>query len=169
MTAVRGEAVCVDGGAPSWPVLPAWRAGVGSGRILSFSTLAVFLAILACDVGLPSAAADTAVCGSDYCAFYTPSRYTNCEIDWHRDTLKDQVFCDVGQSRSVTMDVAGIFSVCSVGGCVGNAGLGTPTLAYGQSAALGPFTCSSAMSALTCTVVSGRGFTASRSGIVAVG
>ena len=104
------------------------------------------------------------ICFTDRCAFYSPSRYINCEINW-----KDTVFCDVGLNQSVSMDPNGVFSVCAGDGCVGNAGQGTPTLAYGQTAAVGPLDLSAAVSGVTSTAASGRGFTASKSGINPVG
>jgi hypothetical protein len=43
------------------------------------------------------------------------------------------------------------------------------TLRYGQTTGIGPFTCRSEGSGVTCRVASGRGFTISTSGIAPVG
>ncbi len=68
------------------------------------------------------------------------------------------------------MDADGVLSICSGGDrCEANAAQGTPTLAYGQTIRNGPFSCLSEVSGVTCTVVSGRGFTISNSGITPVG
>jgi hypothetical protein len=84
--------------------------------------------------------------------------------------------------QTVHMDANGTLTTCAgvVGSdasnkCdIGNPGYGpggtpTPTLGYGQTTSLGPFTCLSAPGGVTCTVPGGRGFTISITGITPVG
>ena len=63
------------------------------------------------------------------------------------------------------MDATGLPAICRGLSCLSNAPLGNPTLGYGQTIGTGPFTCLSEVSGVACTVVSGRGFTISSSGI----
>jgi len=51
--------------------------------------------------------------------------------------------------------------------CLGNAGINTPTLGYGQATGVGPFVCESATTGITCTA-NGRGFLISSAGITQV-
>jgi hypothetical protein len=111
---------------------------------LGIATAAVFFA--------PLATADTY-------AFLSPTRNISCEME-------DIVYCQTfSPPQSVHMSADGTLTRCSGEGCEGNPGIGTPTLAYGQSANHGPFTCVSQTDGVTCTVASGRGFTISNSGI----
>lgn len=119
---------------------------------------------------MPSAAADNPVCSEQVCAFYSASRTISCEIDYQRDPgLPDSAYCQSSppkaSAQSVHMDPKGTYQVCGGESCLGNPGLGQPTLASGQSAALGPFTCRSDVDGVTCTVHSGCGFTISNSAI----
>jgi hypothetical protein len=128
-------------------------------------------------LGTPQASADQPVCysgsgGGTACAFYSPSHKINCEIHYQVVTgtgsrTPDDVYCE-NASQSVNMDAAGELKTCNDVGCVGNPGIGTATLAYGQTAAVGPFSCLSQPTGVTCTVTSGRGFTISSSGITPV-
>jgi hypothetical protein len=80
--------------------------------------------------------------------------------------MQDIVYCQTfSPPQSVHMSADGTLTPCTGEGCVGNPGIGTPTLAYGQSANRGPFTCVSQTDGVTCTVASGHGFTISNSGI----
>jgi hypothetical protein len=123
--------------------------------------------------GFPSAAADNPVCSEHVCAFYSPSHTISCEIDYQRDPgIADSTYCQINRPdstpQSVHMDPTGKYTVCGGESCLGNPGLGQPTLAYGQSAGIGPFTCRSDPDGVTCTVRSGCGFAISSAGIVAV-
>jgi hypothetical protein len=92
-------------------------------------------------------------------AFLSPSGHISCE-------MQDIVYCQTfSPPQSVQMSADGTLTPCRGDGCVGNPGIGTPTLAYGQSANHGPFTCVSQTDGVTCTVATGRGFTISNSGI----
>lgn len=62
------------------------------------------------------------------------------------------------------MGVTGSYTTCTGEQCLSNAGLGTPTLAYGTATGVGPFVCESSTAGITCTG-DGKGFRISRSGI----
>ena len=118
----------------------------------------------------PWAFAPLAAADSDYVAFLSPSDNISCELDYRRSGLPDVTYCQSGSPpASVRMDPAGTLSICGGRARLGNAASGTPTLAYGQTMGTGPFTCRSETSGVTCTVVSGRGFTISSLGITPVG
>ena len=132
---------------------------------------AIAIAVIAGSLGTPRAAADNAICGQGWCSFLSPSRNIGCELDYQRGSgIPDQVYCQSDNSpQSVTMSSTGVLKTCTGETCLGNSGQGTPTLAYGQSAEIGPFTCRSEAAGMTCTVTSGRGFTISNSAITPVG
>jgi hypothetical protein len=121
-------------------------------------------------VAVPPAAAENPVCLANVCAFLSPSRNLSCEIDFHRDQIPDETYCQTNEPpRSVHLSSNGALKNCDGDSCLGNPGQGTPILAYGQSAGLGPFTCHSESAGVTCTVTSGRGFSISTSGVTPVG
>ncbi|WP_231974754.1 hypothetical protein [Mycobacterium sp. E1747] len=127
---------------------------------------ATVLAAAAAIAFAPPAAADQ----DSYVTFLSPTRNISCEIDYQRRGIPDSTFCfTIAPPQSVTMDPAGVLSRCTGESCLANPPEGTPTLAYGQAKGTGPFTCRSETDGVTCTVVSGRGFTISNSGITAVG
>jgi hypothetical protein len=70
-------------------------------------------------------------------------------------------------AQSVNMNVTGTYTTCAGLQCLGNSGIGTPTLAYGQATGVGPFVCESATTGMTCTA-DGKGFLISSSGITPV-
>lgn len=119
----------------------------------------------------PRAAADNPVCSATWCSFLLPSRNIGCEIDFGRGSgMPDETYCQSDSPpQTVRLSTDGTFKTCTGETCLGNPGEGTPTLAYGQSAGVGPFNCRSDTSGVTCTVTSGRGFTLSNAGITAVG
>lgn len=124
--------------------------------------------------GIPGAAADNPICSANSCSFYSPSHNLSCEIDYQRGAgMTDMTYCQVSPSQplhqSVHMDSTGAYQVCTGETCLGNPGLGQATLAYGQTAAIGPFSCLSEVSGITCTAAPGRGFTISTSGITPAG
>lgn len=120
-------------------------------------------------------------CRASSCAFLSPIKGLNCEIHWQ--TNDTETYCQTNvPPQSVHMHTNGTLRTCvdvvhsdMSNKCdIGNPGYGpggvpTPTLAYGLTLSLGPFTCLSAASGVTCTVTSGRGFTISSSGITLVG
>ncbi|OBK20628.1 hypothetical protein A5634_12170 [Mycobacterium asiaticum] len=132
---------------------------------------AIGLVVVFSGVNVPVAAADNPVCTSTWCSFFAPSHNLGCEMNYQRGNgISDETYCQTDEPpQSVHMSSNGSFKTCTGTSCLGNAGQGTPTLAYGQTAGVGPFTCRSETSGVTCTVTSGRGFTISNAGIVSVG
>jgi hypothetical protein len=122
-------------------------------------------------VGAHRAAADNPVCTQTVCAFLSPSRNISCEIDYRRDPgIPDSTYCQsMSPAQSVQMAVSGELIQCAGDSCLGNPGIGTPTLSYGQTAGIGPFNCRSEVTGTICTVTSGRGFTISNAGVTSVG
>jgi len=96
--------------------------------------------------------------------FLSPSGNISCEINYDRDGLTGAYCQTVTPPQSVRMDTNGSYTTCSGQQCLGNPGINTPTLAYGESTGVGPFVCESASTGITCTA-NGRGFLISRSGI----
>ncbi len=119
--------------------------------------------------GTPPAAADNPVCSQAWCSFLSPSRNIGCEMDYQRNGIPDETYCQsTSPPQSVRLSTDGTFKSCAGEACLGNAGEGTPTLPYGQTAWMGPFSCRSEESGITCKVTSGRGFTISNAGITPV-
>jgi hypothetical protein len=69
----------------------------------------------------------------------------------------------------VTLKPDSTLAECSSAQCLANAGVGTPTLHYGVSIALGPFACSSSMSGITCKLANGDGFLIAKAGVTPLG
>ncbi|BBX63992.1 hypothetical protein MSAS_31660 [Mycobacterium saskatchewanense] len=134
-------------------------------------TLVAAMALaFACWPALPRAAADNPVCTPTECSFLSPSHNISCEVNFKRNEIPDETYCQTNSPpQSVTMTTSGSFKTCTGDSCLGNAAQGTPTLAYGQNAGVGPFNCRSETDGVTCTVTSGRGFTLSTAGITSVG
>ena len=61
----------------------------------------------------------------------------------------------INPARSVVLNTDGTLTECTGQDCLSNAGIDTPTLAYGQSITLGPFTCVSSTAGMKCTLASG--------------
>jgi serine/threonine-protein kinase len=105
--------------------------------------------------------------------FHSPSNNIQCEIDYRRGSgTTDSVYClSIDPPRNATMSSSGVLtSVCTAGdSCLSNPPQGEPTLPYGHTTGIGPFTCLSEYEGMRCTVTSGRGFTMSKSGITPVG
>ncbi|WP_025737295.1 hypothetical protein [Mycobacterium genavense] len=121
-------------------------------------------------VGMPAAAADNPTCMASACAFVSPSRNISCEVNYQRAGLPDEAYCQTMEPpQSVQLSPAGVVTPCQGTSCLGNPGENTPTLAYGQSANIGPFSCISKQEGVTCTVSSGNGFALSNAGITSVG
>jgi hypothetical protein len=98
--------------------------------------------------------------------FLTPSGNIECQID--SQAGQAGAYCQTTTpARSVTMNAAGRYTVCTGQQCLANAGDGTPTLFYGTETGVGPFRCESAATGVTCTA-DGRGFLISASGITPV-
>lgn len=102
--------------------------------------------------------------------FFTPGGI-NCEIDDNfgdpgQTPLTSTLCLTTGTPRSVVLDAEGKLRECSGAQCLANAGVGTPTLQYGDSIALGPFTCVSLITGVQCELTNGDGFVMSDSGAV---
>jgi hypothetical protein len=69
----------------------------------------------------------------------------------------------------VTLTADGSLTECTGQDCLSNGGLNTPTLGYGQSITLGPFTCASSTAGMKCTLANGDGFLIASSGTTALG
>lgn len=132
---------------------------------------ATAVVIMGCCVGMPTAAADNPACTASVCAFLSPSRNISCEVDYQRDPgIPDEAYCQTNEPpQSVHLSTGGVVTSCKGVSCLGNAGEGTPVLAYDQTAGVGPFSCTSKADGVTCTVASGHGFTISSAGIASVG
>jgi hypothetical protein len=99
--------------------------------------------------------------------FLSPSGNISCEVDYHKAGLTE-VYCQTGTPpQSVTMSADGKYTTCTGVQCLGNPGIGTPTLAYGTATGVGPFRCESATTGVTCTV-GGTGFRIAAAGITPV-
>jgi len=97
--------------------------------------------------------------------FASPSGNISCELDDPTISGKIVALCETTTpARSVTMNATGSYTTCTGVQCLGNAGMNTPILAYGQATGIGPFVCRSATTGITCTA-DGKGFLISRSGI----
>src|SRR5689334_17393057 len=105
-------------------------------------TAAATVAVNWC-IWAPPAVADNPVCTSTWCSFFSPSRNLGCEMNYHRGSgIPDETYCQSNSPpQSVRMDTSGSFKLCTGNSCLGNAGQGTPVLAYGQTAGVGPFSC----------------------------
>jgi hypothetical protein len=117
-------------------------------------------------VPTPFVAMQTATGGE----FLSPSGNISCEVDFSPTNGAGGALCLTLQPpRSVHMTVDGTLTQCTGVQCLSNAGVGTPTLAYGTETGVGPFHCVSATSGVTCTVTSGKGFAIDAAGITTIG
>jgi hypothetical protein len=103
--------------------------------------------------------------------FYSPSKNISCEIDNNVGSggTTSTLCLTLSPPRSVTLMTDGTLDECTGQNCLSNAGENTPTLAYGQSITLGPFTCASSTAGMKCTLASGDGFLISSSAVTALG
>jgi hypothetical protein len=103
--------------------------------------------------------------------FYSPSKNISCEIDNNVGTsATTSALClTISPPKSVTLQTDGSLTECTGVNCLSNAGTNTPTLAYGQSITLGPFTCASSTAGMKCTLANGDGFLISSSATTALG
>lgn len=103
--------------------------------------------------------------------FASPSGNIECEINFQRDPrIPDGAYC---MSKKPLQNVqiradGSLAGVCTDDvSCGSNGPQDQGVLAYGQRAILGPFTCLSEESGMTCTA-NGRGFNISTAGVVPV-
>ena len=100
--------------------------------------------------------------------FLSPTKNIACAIDPAADY---QVRCvTFSPPQLVTMTSTGSLTTCTGKQCaLGNPSADEPVLPYGAATGEGPYQCLSSVSAMTCTVTSGKGFKISRSGIEPIG
>ena len=107
--------------------------------------------------------------GATSTEFLSPSGNIGCEIDNGNAGLT-QAYCQtVSPPASAVLKADSTLTECSGQNCLGNAGVGTPTLHYGTSVALGPFTCLSTISGVRCTLANGNGFMIAKTGVTPIG
>lgn len=119
------------------------------------------------------------MCSGTKCSFLSPNQRIGCVISFQAGPdSPDGVSCawnDGERAHTVKMAANGALDPCInpavqlIDRCTAAALTGVPVLGYGQSAALGPFTCLADAAAITCTVApAGKGFTMNSSGILPV-
>ena len=103
--------------------------------------------------------------------FFSPSKNISCEIDanFGPSAITSTLCLTIAPPKSVTLGADGTLTECTGVTCLSNAGENTPTLAYGMSITLEPFTCSSSTAGIKCTLADGDGFLISSSAITALG
>jgi len=103
--------------------------------------------------------------------FFSPSKNISCEIDYNfgPSSITSTLCLTFSPAKSVTLKTDSTLAECTGMQCLSNAGENTPTLQYGQSIALGPFTCASSTSGMKCTLGNGDGFLISTSGVTPLG
>jgi hypothetical protein len=106
--------------------------------------------------------------------FYSPSRNISCEIDYDYGSTTERVpneaFCEtLNPPRSVVLTASGGLKLCTGEVCLGQAGVNTPTLAYGTATGAGPFGCLSQLTGMTCRLNGAQGFTIAISGVIPIG
>jgi len=129
-------------------------------------TRTICLSAAAAIVGL--ALAPIASAESDNVAFFrSPSGNIHCEIDFQRGSADGAYCMSMNPVSHVLLGPEGTLrAVCTNdASCGSNGPEDEVVLPYGQSVRLGPFTCDSEQTGMTCTA-NGRGFTISSAGIV---
>jgi hypothetical protein len=103
--------------------------------------------------------------------FYSPSKNISCEIDNNvgAGATTSALCLTVSPPKSVTLKTDSSLTECTGQDCLSNAGENTPTLAYGQSITLGPFTCASSTAGIKCVLANGDGFLISSTATTALG
>ena len=103
--------------------------------------------------------------------FLSPSKNISCEIDsnFGPSAITSALCLTISPPKSVTLGADGTLTECTGVTCLSNAGENTPTLGYGMSITLAPFTCSSSTAGVKCTLADGDGFLISSAGTMALG
>ncbi len=139
--------------------------------------MAVAVAVL--PVAAPAAQADTPLCAATSCSFVSPNQSIDCVITvGSKSGTPDGAFCawsDEGRAQTVRLLPNGVLEPCinpvadRIARCQSDPLTGVATLGYGQTAALGPFTCVADAYGITCRAApSGKGFAMNSSGILPI-
>ncbi len=145
------------------------RRSAGQGRPVTRGVIPLTL-----EVGIGILAAACGASGSKAAAtpvqeFYSRSRNTSCEIDYGTTgsgSPMQSVLClTFSPPRSVVLSTDGSYGSCTGTDCPSNAGVGTPTLDYGDTTGVGPFRCLPVTTGMIWTVNGGTGFRISTAGI----
>lgn len=137
------------------------------------------VAFLGSVAAVPAAQADTPLCAATTCSFVSPNQSIDCVITVGSKTgAPDSAFCawsDDGRAQTVRLLPNGALEPCinpvpdKVKRCQSEPLTGAATLGYGQTAALGPFSCAADAYGITCRAApSGKGFAMSSSGILPI-
>lgn len=132
--------------------------------------------------GVPRAAAETPVCEGTACEFLSPTGAIDCVISVGDQTgVPDSASCgwsDEERAHSAKLLPSGALEPCInlvaklVDRCESDPEPDPelPRLGYGETAALGPFTCLADAEGITCTAApSSRGFSINSAGILPIG
>ena len=128
---------------------------------------------------LSPARAEEPLCTETDCSFLSPTGTIDCAIAVGDPSgTPDGATCSWGdgeRAHSVTLLPSGELEPClnlaaqDTDRCESEPAEGLPRLGYGETAALGPFSCLADAEGITCTVVeAGRGFVVNSAGIVPV-
>jgi hypothetical protein len=101
--------------------------------------------------------------------FYSPSKNISCELDSGGTTGQTAYCFSLTPPQHALMDASGVVQKCQGDSCLSNPPLNTPVMPYGTSMSLGPFTCLSATTGVSCTIAGGKGFMISTAGIADLG
>ena len=123
------------------------------------------------------AGAETALCTATSCSFVSPNQSIDCVITVGSKTgTPDGAFCawsDDQRAQTVRLLPNGALEPCinpmadRITGCQSDPLTGAAILGYGQTAALGPFSCVADAYGISCRAApSGKGFAMSSSGIL---
>ena len=99
--------------------------------------------------------------------FYAARSGVQCEMAYGGWTHRGWTYCQTtaGAGRSVKLQSTGQYQVCDGQNCLGNPGIGTPTIAAGTTLVLGSFSCFVATNGTKCNTYGDRGFQMTPSGV----
>lgn len=143
------------------------------------AVIAVAVGALPVAAWTPRAVADEPMCTATDCSFVSPNKSIECVITVAgTDGTPDGAFCawsDEERAQTVRLLPNGLLEPCinpvadRIDRCQADPLTGAATLGYGQTAALGPFSCIADAYGITCRAApTGKGFAMSSSGILPV-
>lgn len=122
--------------------------------------------------------ADTPLCTATSCSFVSPNQSIDCIITVGKPGVPDGAVCawsDEQRAQTVRLLPTGALEPCinpvadRITRCQTDPLTGVATLGYGQTAALGPFSCVADAYGITCRAApTGKGFAMSSSGILPI-